>query len=207
VDHLAVCPPSIVGPTRRSSGRAGSWLLPGWRLRGAPLNLSLGPMAMTLRRLLFPAVESGAIGRDAFPFVVQRCPMASASAIAMGATSPQPRSKSSALPLAFSNGRASVNAALPQLVAHFSSPRFRRNVSLRRGRPGRASVEPADRMYVTRVMREVIAFAVHGVTCAGFGRVVEVGAALWPNQAFERTRRFSASTWPASARRAAQLDR
>ena len=30
---------------------------------------------------------------------------------------------------------------------------------------------------------------------------------LTPNQAFERTRRFSLSTWLASVRRAAQLDR
>src|SRR5436190_1068650 len=66
-------------------------------------------------------------------------------------------------------------------------PRCSRNVSRRRVCMGPAMVKVNVRGGATRAMRKVIAFAVHSVTCAGFGRAVAVGGALWPNPAVERT--------------------
>ena len=149
------------------------------------LPCTLGIMAFTVRRFGFPAVRVGAnVGR------------ASASHPDFAAS-----------PLGFVDRSASINGAVRQLAANFRSPRFPRNVSRRRAGIGRAIMTVSAQVGATRAVRCPCDTAAGRVTRAGFGPAVNVSAALRPNPAFERTRRFGPSTWPSSTRRAVQLVR
>ena len=94
-----------------------------------------------------------------------------------------------------------------KLIANCLLSRFARNVSLRRAGIGRAIMKVSAQVSATRAVRVESEVAVGRVACARLVWVVSGSAAVSPNQAFERTRRFSLSTWRTSARRAAQLDR
>ena len=142
-------------------------------------------MAIDLRCFRYPAVI---VGANAGRASVTPCGLATS-------------------PLAVVDGRAAANGAVREVTARFRSPRFPRNVSLRCGTMGRAIMTVSAQVVATGAVRCRVHVAGGRVARAGFGRVVRADAALIPNPAFERTRRFSASTWQASARRAAQLDR
>jgi hypothetical protein len=101
----------------------------------------------------------------------------------------------------------SINGAVRHLGANFRSPRYPRNVSLRRGGIGRAIMKVGAQVGATRAVRYLCGIVVDRVARGGFGPVVSEGAALSPNPAFERTRRQMASTWRSSLRCAAQLGR
>ena len=97
--------------------------------------------------------------------------------------------------------------AVRKLTAHFLLSRFPRNVSLRSAGIGRAIMKVSAQISATRAVRVECEVAVGRVACARLGWVVRRRAALSPNQAFERTRRFMVSTWRADIRRAGYLAR
>ena len=106
-------------------------------------------------------------------------------------------------PHAFVRCSASVNGAVQEVAADVWSPRCPRNMSLRRVSIGCAIMKSGGHICATRAVRFQSDIAAGRVARACFGRMVSAGAALSPNPAFERTRRFMFSFWAgvAAARR------
>ena len=112
-----------------------------------------------------------------------------------------------ALPRVLAGRSASRNGAVCRLAVNLRSPRYPRNVSQRSAGIGRAIMMVSAQVGVTRAVRLLLDTAAGRVARAGFGWVVSVGAALRPNPAVERTRRYMASLSEPRWRRAAHLIR
>ena len=142
-------------------------------------------MAFALRRFLYPSASVGASAGRAYGSF----PGFAAS------------------PRVLVGRSASVNGAVRRRAANFRSPRYPRNLSQRSAGIGRAIMMVSDHVAVTRAVRFRRDSAVGRVARAGFGWAVSVGAALRPNPAVERTRRYMASLSEPRWRRAAHLVR
>ena len=170
-------------------------------------------MAFTVRRFLCAPVSGGAnaggasvasVGFVALPLARAECGAFGDGANAGCAYVSRPDIDTS--PRLLVCRCAAVNGAMRKLTANFLSPCFARNVSLRSAHAGRANMEVGAQVGATRGLGYLFVTAAGCVTSSRYGRRVRA-CRLIPNPAVNRTRRFIASTWRVSSRRAGYLAR
>ena len=168
-------------------------------------------MAFTVRRFLCAPVSGGAnaggasitaVGFVASPLAIVERGASGANAGRASALRPDVGTS----PRTFTRCCALVNSAVRKLTANFLSPCFARNVSLRSARARRANMEVGAEVVATRGLGYLLVTAAGCGTSSRFGRRVRAWR-LIPNPAVNRTRRFIASTWRVSSRRAGYLVR